>query len=255
MWYEYFEIAHDGNVATVTFKRPPVNALNVELVKELYAVIEQLDEDKTVRVIVLTGSGKAFVAGADIAEMSNMSTLQAREFARNGHRALSRIEKTEKPVICAINGFALGGGCEVALACDIRIMAEGAKIGQPEVNLGIIPGFGGTQRLPRLVGAGIAKELILTADPIDAQEALRIGLVNKVVPADKLLATAQEMAKKIAGKGPAAVCAAKSVIGKGLDTDLTSACVLEAESFALCFASGEPQEGMAAFLEKKPKVW
>jgi enoyl-CoA hydratase len=255
VFYELFLVAREGNVATVTFNRPPVNALNAELVHQLYNVIEELDEDKNIRVIVLTGSGKAFVAGADIGEMRDMSPLQAREFARNGHRTLSRMERSEKPVICAINGFALGGGCEIALACDIRIMAETAKIGQPEVNLGIIPGFGGTQRLPRLVGPGIAKELMFAADAIDAQEALRIGLVNKVVAADKVLATAQALAKKIAGKGPAAIKAAKTAINKGLDVDLAAGNALEVEAFGLCFGTGEPKEGMTAFLEKKPKVW
>lgn len=252
---KYFLVSAPDAVALVKFNRPPVNALNAELVTELYEVIEALDRNPAVRVIVLTGEGKAFVAGADIAEMSAFSPLEARAFAQNGHRTLARLEKSEKPIICAINGFALGGGCEVALACDIRLMADGAKIGQPEVGLGIIPGFGGTQRLSRLVGPGIAKELVYTGDHIDAQEALRIGLVNRVTPLDKLLDTAMEMARKIATKGPAAVRLAKSVINRGLDSNLNTGNALEIEAFGVCFASGEPKEGMAAFLEKRKPNW
>jgi len=255
MDYKYFLITTQDGVALVKFNRPPVNALNTELVKELHEVIEVLDQDTAVRVIVLTGQGKAFVAGADIAEMSKLSPLEAREFARNGHRTLSRLERAAKPVICAVNGFALGGGCEVALACDIRVMADSAKIGQPEVNLGIIPGFGGTQRLSRLVGPGVARELIYTGDHVDAQEALRIGLVNKVVPLDKLMDTVMELARKIAAKGPAAVRLAKNVISRGLDSSLDAGNSLEIEAFCVCFASGEPKEGMTAFLEKRTPNW
>jgi len=255
MNYKYFPVSVTDAVALVKFNRPPVNALNTELVKELHEVVEDLDKDPAVRVIVLTGEGKAFVAGADIGEMSRFSALEARDFARNGHKTLARMEKTEKPIICAINGFALGGGCEVALACDIRVMAEGAKIGQPEVNLGIIPGFGGTQRLSRLVGPGLAKEMVCTGDHIDAQEALRIGLVNKVVPLDKLMDTVMDMARKIAAKGPAAVRLAKSVINRGLDSNLDTGNALEIEAFGVCFASGEPKEGMKAFLEKRKPDW
>jgi enoyl-CoA hydratase len=255
MAYKYFLVETLGPAATVTFNRPPVNALNSELVSELFGVIDALDRDKAVRAIVLTGAGKAFVAGADIAEMSLMSVLEARDFARNGHKTLNRLEQADKPVICAINGFALGGGCEIALACDVRIMAEGAKIGQPEVNLGIIPGFGGTQRLARLCGPGIAKELIFTADPLEAHEALRIGLVNRVVPPEQLQAAAQEMARRIAAKGPTAVRLAKHAINRGLDADLNTGNTLEIESFGVCFSSGEPKEGMKAFLEKRKPDW
>jgi enoyl-CoA hydratase len=255
MDYKYFLVSVPDAVALVKFNRPPVNALNTELVKELHEVIEALDKDPAVRVIVLTGEGKAFVAGADIGEMSRLSPLEARAFAQNGHKTLARLEKTEKPIICAINGFALGGGCEVALACDIRVMAEGAKIGQPEVSLGIIPGFGGTQRLSRLVGPGSAKELVYTGDHIDAQEALRIGLVNKVVGLDKLMDTVMEMARRIAARGPAAMRLAKSVINRGLDSNLNTGNALEIEAFGVCFASGEPKEGMTAFLEKRKPNW
>ena len=253
--YEYFLVSVEAGIATVTFNRPPVNALNSDVVTELFSVANALDHDPDVKVIVLTGQGKAFVAGADIGEMSKFTPMQAREFAHNGHRALTRLEQAEKPVICAINGFALGGGCEVALACDIRIMADSARIGQPEVNLGIIPGFGGTQRLARLLGPGVAKELIYTGDSIDAQEALRIGLANKVVPGDKLMETAREIAQKIAGKGPTAVRLAKTVINRGLDSSLGTGNTLEIEAFGVCFSSGEPKEGMAAFLEKRKANW
>jgi enoyl-CoA hydratase len=253
--YKYFLVSDQDGVAVVKFNRPPLNALNTELVKELYQLVDELDKDSGIRVMVFTGEGKAFIAGADIGEMSKFSALEAREFARNGHKTLSRMEHSEKPIICAINGFALGGGCEVALACDVRVMAEGARIGQPEVNLGIIPGFGGTQRLSRLVGSGVAKQLIYTGDQVDAQEALRIGLVNRVVAPDQLMDTALEMARKIAGKGPAAVRLAKSVINRGLDADLTTGNSLEIEAFGVCFASGEPKEGMTAFLEKRKPNW
>jgi enoyl-CoA hydratase len=255
MDHKYFLVTTQDGVALVKFNRPPVNALNTALVRELYEVADRLDRDAAVRAIVLTGEGKAFVAGADIAEMSKLSPAEAREFALNGHRTLNRLEQAAKPVICAINGFALGGGCEVALACDLRLMADSAKIGQPEVNLGIIPGFGGTQRLARLVGPGVARELIYTGDHIDAQEALRIGLVNKVVTGDQLLETAMSVARKIAVKGPAAVRLAKSVISRGLDSSLAAGNALEIEAFADCFSTGEPGEGMSAFLEKRKPQW
>jgi enoyl-CoA hydratase len=225
------------------------------MILEIEQVFEELAKDEELRAVVLTGEGKAFVAGADISEMKGFDPIHAREFAQNGHRTLNKIENLHKPVIAAINGFALGGGCEIALACDIRIIAEGAKIGQPEVNLGIIPGFGGTQRLPRLCGVGIGKELIYTGEAIDAQEALRIGLVNKVVPQDNVLETAKDMAKKIAGKGPRAIKAAKATINQGLDLELHSAKNLEIRQFGACFSSDEPKEGMSAFLEKRKPNW
>jgi enoyl-CoA hydratase len=253
--YEFHHVAVQDGIGTVTIDRPPVNALNTKVVEELHQVVEALDKDVGVRVIVLTGNGKTFVAGADITEMTEFSSLEARDFARNGHKTLNRIEQCEKPIICAINGFALGGGCEVALACDIRIMAEGAKIGQPEVNLGILPGFGGTQRLSRLVGVGMAKLMIYGADPLDAQEALRIGLVQRVVSPDKLMDVALDIARKIATKGPAAIRLAKSVINRGLDSDLLTGNALEIKAFGACFSTGEPKEGMTAFLEKRKPNW
>ncbi|MFO7650867.1 MAG: enoyl-CoA hydratase-related protein, partial [bacterium] len=234
---------------------PPVNALNTEVVLEIEHAVDWFAAEPDVMVIVLTGEGKAFVAGADIAEMSAFTPPQARAFAQNGHRALGKLAAVEKPVIAAVNGFALGGGCEIALACDIRILAEGVKIGQPEVNLGLIPGFGGTQRLARLVGPGIAKELIFSADAIDAAEALRIGLANKVVPADKLIETATALAQKIASKGPTAVKLAKACINRGLDCDLGTGNAFEVEEFVVCFGTAEPAEGTAAFLQKRKPSW
>lgn len=232
-----------------------MNALNTEVVLEVERAFDWFATQDDVMVVVLTGEGKAFVAGADIAEMSRFTPLQARVFAQNGHRALARVASIEKPVIAAVNGFALGGGCEIALACDIRVLADTARIGQPEVNLGLLPGFGGTQRLARLVGPGRAKELIFAADAIDAAEALRIGLANRVVPADKLLETVTEMARKMAAKGPTAVRLAKTCINRGLDTDLGTGNAFEIEAFGVCFSSGEPAEGTRAFLEKRKPDW
>lgn len=246
----------EDNIAFIKFNRPNVlNALNTDTILELERTLDEIKKIPEIRVIILTGEGKAFIAGADISEMSKYSSMEARVFAQNGHRVLGKLEDIDKPVIAAINGFALGGGCEIALACDIRILAENAKIGQPEVNLGIIPGFGGTQRLARLCGAGIAKELIYTGDMIDAQEALRIRLANKVVPLDKLMDSAKEMAKKIMNKGPIAIRMTKTIINRGLDSNLETAKELEIETFALCFSTGEPKDGMTAFLEKRKASW
>ncbi len=246
------EIA-DGT-AVVTINRPKaLNALNEETLRELQCAFVGLAEDTNVQVIIITGSGeKAFVAGADISAMQPLDALQAREFAKLGHEVMRSIEACPKPVIAAVNGFALGGGCELALGCDIRIAAENARFGQPEVNLGVIPGFGGTQRLARLVGKGLAMEIILTGDMLDAAEAHRIGLANKVIAQAELLDTAKAMAAKIASKGPLAVKLAKEAIRNGLEMDLDKANQYEAELFGLCFASEEQKEGMQAFLEKRP---
>jgi len=255
MDFKHLLVSKAEGIGWIRFNRPPVNALNTETVLEIAQAFDWFAAQDDVSVIVATGEGKAFVAGADIAEMSGFTPMQARVFAQNGHRALAKIANIEKPVIAAVNGFALGGGCEIALACDIRVLAETAKIGQPEVNLGLIPGFGGTQRLARLVGPGVAKELIFTADAIPAAEALRIGLANKVVPLENLVETATEMAKKIASKGPTAVKLAKTCINRGLDTDLTTGNAYEIEAFGVCFASEEPAEGTKAFLEKRKPNW
>jgi len=244
-------------VGIVKINRPDaLNALNTETLGELRKAMHSLAfENDTVKVIVLTGEGKAFVAGADISEMKDMSGFEAREFSLLGQKVFNFIATQEKPVIAAVNGFALGGGCELALACDIRVASDKAKLGQPEVNLGVIPGFAGTQRLSRLAGVAKAKELIFTGDMIDAQTAHSIGLINQVVPADQLMTTCMDLANKIASKGPAAVKLAKTVINKGIQADLSTGSSYEAEAFGLCFSTGEPKEGMTAFLEKRKPNW
>jgi enoyl-CoA hydratase len=244
------------DVGIVKMNRPDaMNALNSQTLKELKEAISQLKDDDAVRVIIITGEGKAFVAGADIAEMKDMTAEQAEEFSRTGQKVFDRIAKIKKPVIAAVNGFALGGGCELAMACDIRIASEKAKLGQPEVNLGVIPGFAGTQRLSRLVGAAKAKELIFTADMVDAQTAHSIGLVNQVVPVEQLMDVCMEMAKKIASKGPKAVKLAKKVVNEGVEEKLEKGSEYETHEFGECFASGEAKEGMSAFLEKRKPNW
>ncbi|BDV41843.1 crotonase [Geotalea uraniireducens] len=241
-------------VVTVTINRPAaLNALNREMLEELAAVINELAADQAVRVIILTGAGeRAFVAGADIAVMREMAPAAARELALLGQGVCRAIERCPKPVIAAVNGFALGGGCELALSCDIRLAAESARFGQPEVNLGIIPGFGGSQRLPRLVGRGRALELLLTGEMIDAQEAWRLGLVNRVVPAAELLAEVRGLARKIAAKGLVALRLCKEAVINGQELDLERACTYEADLFALTFATEDQREGMTAFLDKRP---
>ncbi len=244
-------------IAVVTINRPrALNSLNSETLRELLSLFEGLRDDAEVDVVILTGAGsKSFVAGADIAAMQPLDPLAGRAFARLGHQVLNAIEKLPQPVIAAVNGFALGGGCELAMACDIRLASENARFGQPEVNLGIIPGFGGTQRLPRLVGKGRAKEIIFTGEILDAAEACRIGLVNRVVPADDLLETARALAAKIVSRGQFAVRMAKEAIDNGLELDVDRAGNYETELFGLCFASADQKEGMAAFLEKRPAVF
>lgn len=253
MSYENLLVEFDGNIATVFVNRPKaLNALNGATLKEIEEVFVELEKNDDVNAIILTGSGeKAFVAGADISFMKDLDPIVAKEFAELGQRAFNKIETNKKPVIAAVNGFALGGGCELAMACDIRVASIRAKFGQPEVNLGVIPGFAGTQRLSRIVGKGIAKELIYTADIIDAQEALRISLVNKVVSPEQLLDVVKEMAKKIACKGQIAVRLAKQVINEGLEMDSERSYSHEANFFGLCFATQDQTEGMTAFLEKR----
>lgn len=254
MAYENLLIEQEGKIAVVYVNRPQaLNSLNDATVKDLGQAFAELENNDEIDVIVLTGSGdKAFVAGADIAYMKDLEPLAARDFALLGQRVFNQIENNKKPVIAAVNGYAFGGGCELAMACDIRIAGEKARFSQPEVNLGILPGFAGTQRLPRLVGKGIAKELIFTADIIDAQEALRIGLVNKVVPRDELLAAAKAMAQKIAAKGQIAVRLAKQAINEGLEMESQKAHTHEANCFGFCFSTQDQKEGMTAFLEKRP---
>ena len=242
----------DG-IALVTLNRPKaLNALNQATLEELGKMADMVAQDSSVKVVILTGSGdKAFVAGADITQMQPMSAIEGRNFGKLGQAVFSKIENLPQPVIGAINGFALGGGCELAMACDIRIASEKAKFGQPEVTLGITPGFAGTQRLSRLVGKGRAKELLYTGDMIDAQEAYRIGLANKVVSAEELMPVAKAMAQKIMSRGPVAVQLCKAAVNEGLDTDLDTGTAYEAEVFGLCFATADQKEGMSAFVEKR----
>jgi len=256
MEFKNLVIEKKENIGIVKINRPEsLNALSIGTLGEIRDAVTSLNTDEDVKVLIFTGEGKAFIAGADIKQMKDMNEDEAREFCNLGQKIFDIIENLDKPVIAAINGFALGGGCELALACDIRIASENAKFGQPEVNLGIIPGFGGTQRLPRLVGKGMAKELIFTGDIIDAQTALHIGLANKVVAPDALLDEAMAMAQKIASKGPAAILIAKSVINRGIDTDLAKGLSIERDGFVQCVASGEAREGMEAFVEKRKPNW
>jgi len=240
-------------IATITINRPQaMNALSPDTIRELGAVIKLLQERDDVHVVLITGAGeKAFVAGGDISTFAEAGPLVAREFALLAQNVLQMIETGPKPVIAVLNGYTLGGGCELAMACDIRLASDKAKIGQPEVNIGIIPGWGGTQRLPRLVGKGLALEMILTGDMIDAAEAHRIGLVNKVYPADQLMERARELAGKIATKGQVSIRLAKEAVQRGLELDLEHANRYEADQFALCFDSEDQKEGMRAFLEKR----
>jgi enoyl-CoA hydratase len=244
----------EGKIATVTFNRPKaLNALNQETVQEALTCFKELKNNDAVQVVIVTGTGtKAFVAGGDIAFMRELTPLAARTFGLLGQELTNTIEGLGKPVIAAVNGFALGGGCELAIACDIRLASDNAKFGQPEVNLGVIPGFGGTQRLPRLIGKGRASELIFTGDIIDAAEAYRIGLVNRVVPQDQLLPLCRDMAARIISRGPVAVRLSKDAIINGMEMDMARACIYEVDQFALCFTSPEQKEGMDAFLEKRP---
>ncbi|MDC7788136.1 enoyl-CoA hydratase-related protein [Rhodoplanes sp. TEM] len=255
--YENLLVEHRDGIAIVTIDRPKaLNALNAATLAELSKVVGTLAEDTSVQVVIFTGRGeKAFVAGADITEMQAMSATEARNWGKFGQKVFAAIEALPQPVIAAVNGFALGGGCELAMACDIRIAAENARFGQPESSLGITPGFGGSQRLPRLVGTGRAKELLFTADVIDAAEAFRIGLVNKVVPVGRALEEALAMAGKIASRSPVAVGYCKAAANEGMNVDLGSAIAYEAELFGLCFAAPDQKEGMTAFVEKRKPVY
>lgn len=252
MEYTKLIIEKQNHICIVKINNPQtMNALNSIILEELDHAFSRIAEDKEILVVILTGEGRAFVAGADISQMANMNATQGKAFGELGASVFRKIELLDKPVIAAINGFALGGGCELAMACDIRIASVKAKMGQPEVGLGITPGFSGTQRLPRLIGTGRAKELIYTADIIDAAEAYRIGLVNKIAEPDELMSEALKMAVKIAKKAPIAVKYSKEAINKGIQTDIDSAIAIEAGLFGLCFATEDQKNGMVAFLEKK----
>lgn len=243
----------DG-IATVTVNRPEkLNALNEAVLQELSTAFERCRDDTDIRSVILTGAGeKAFIAGADIAALSRLTPAEAEANSRSGQELTKLMERLRKPVIAAINGYALGGGCELALACTLRIAAEGARMGQPEVKLGIICGYGGTQRLPRLVGRGRALELLLTGEAIDAAEALRIGLVNRVVKREALMDEARALARRIMAAGPLAVAASMNLVYEGLDKSLEDALDMEAYAFARGFETQDMREGTAAFLEKRP---
>ncbi|MCG8539670.1 MAG: enoyl-CoA hydratase-related protein [Clostridia bacterium] len=245
----------EEGIGILSINRPKaLNALNTNLLTELNRAIDMACKDNEVDVLVITGEGKAFIAGADISEMKSMMAEDARDFSKLGNALFRKIELMEKPVIAAVNGFALGGGCELAMGCDIRIAGEKAKFGQPEVSLGITPGFGGTQRLSRLVGIAKAKELIFTGKIIDAETAEKIGLVNEVVPQEELMDRAMKMAEKISSASKTAIKYSKAAINRGFETDIETGLDMERDLFALCFATFDQKEGMEAFLQKrKPK--
>lgn len=248
----FVELTKKDNIAVITMNRPEaLNALSKAVFADLEAVLDDVENDDDVYVVVITGAGRAFIAGADIGEMAPMNVAEGLAFSELGNRLLMRVDMMEKPTIAAVNGFALGGGCEMALACDIRIASEKAKFGQPEVGLGIIPGFGGTQRMARIIGTGAAMELIYTADTIDAQKAKEIGMVNYVVPAEELMDKTMEMAHKICKNAQKAIRVSKMAIRRGIDCDISTAVTYEALAFATCFGTEDQKEGMQAFLEKK----
>jgi enoyl-CoA hydratase len=247
-------LSRDGFVATVQLNRPAVlNALNLETMNELVATLESLDNDDTVRAIVLAGSEKAFAAGADIKEMASASAIDM--LYRDQFTKWDRIRKIKKPLIAAVSGFALGGGCELMMHCDIIIASETARIGQPEINIGVMPGAGGTQRLTRAVGKGLAMEMVLTGKFITGEEACTAGLVNKVVPVEFYLEEAQRLAKEIASRPPVAVRLAKEAVLKSFDTTIEMGLEFERKNFYLLFASDDMKEGMAAFIEKRKPEW
>jgi len=257
MEYNNILLSKEGNVAVLKFNRPKaLNALNPDVFHEMNDAVDKIMADKTIKVLVLTGEGeKAFVAGADIAHMVNLSPLQLKEFSRYGQDFLFRLEALPMPVIACVNGFALGGGCEIAMACDFIYAADTAKFGQPEITLGVIPGFGGTQRLSRLVGKAMAKELCMTGAMINAQEAKDIGLVNKVFPKEKLWEETMKTASSIAGYGKIALRSIKECMERGNDVDLHDGCFMETDAFALTATSPDQKEGMTAFLEKRKPVF
>jgi len=241
-----------GHVAVLTIDRQEaLNALNGQVLKDLSAAVDAVEADEEVYVVLLTGAGRSFVAGADIGEMKPLTPVEGKAFGRLGNDVFLKIERMTKPVIAAVNGFALGGGCELSMACDIRIASEKAKFGQPEVGLGITPGFGGTQRLARIVGTGKAMELIFTAKTIGAAEAREIGLVNQVCASEELMDKAMEMAEMIAANAQVAVRESKACIRRGIQTDIDTGIAYETEAFGMCFSTADQKEGMSAFLEKR----
>jgi enoyl-CoA hydratase len=253
MAYENILFEIQDGVGVLTFNRPKaLNALNPKTLEEINDVIDSVQQDESVHVLVLTGAGdRAFVAGADITEFPKMNPLQARHFGEVGQTIFFKLEHLPKPVIACVNGFALGGGCELAMSCDFIYASDKARFGQPEVNLGLIPGFGGTQRLARMIGRAKAKELCMTGEMIDAQQAKELGLVAKVFPAEQLMEETMKAAKLLATRAQGVLRSLKQVINRGMDVDLKSGCALEVETFGLCFASQDAKEGVSAFLEKR----
>src|SRR5215510_8638891 len=253
MTFENILLQKKDSIAYVTVNRPKVlNALNMATMEELRSAFHGIKNDKDIRVVIFTGSGeKAFIAGADIGELSKHDAVSGKEYTHKGQSVLDLIENLGKPVIACINGFALGGGCEIAMACTMRLASENAKLGQPEVKLGIIPGYGGTQRLPRLVGTGLAMQMLLTGEMISAQEAHRIGLVNEVLPGDKLVSRAEEIATKIITNAPLAIQYCMEAVNQGINMTLPEGLFLEATLFGICCASEDKKEGTTAFLEKR----
>lgn len=250
----FIKFEKDGAVGIVTIDRQEaLNALNADVLDELDACVTEIEKDKSVKAVVLTGAGRAFVAGADVAYQQPLDVAGAREFGRKGSKLFRRIEKLEIPVIAAVNGFALGGGCELALSCDMILASDKAKFGQPEVGLGITPGFSGTQRLPRRVGVAMAKELLYSGAMINAAEAERIGLANHVYPLDELMTKAVELAKSFAANASIAVKYTKAAVDRGIDMDIDNGIGVENEFYAMCFATEDQKEGMSAFLEKREK--
>ena len=252
MSYKTIELSVADRIATVTINRPDkLNALNVAVFDDLTRVVDELRDRAEIGGVIFTGAGRAFVAGADISELESLGAPQAKALAQRGQQVFSRLETLPKPVIAAINGFALGGGCELAMACHVRIASDAAKFGQPEVKLGLVPGYGGTQRLPRLVGKGRALQLLMTGEIIDAAEAYRIGLVNKVVPGAELMKTAQDMMKAMLANAPLALAGCIDMVNRGYDIPLDDALALEAGAFGDLAITEDKREGTRAFLEKR----
>lgn len=252
MKYENIKFQKQGNIGILTFnKLSALNVLSTNVLNELNEALDEFKRDNDIYVLIITGEGKTFVVGADISEMKDKTPEEAKIFAELGLNVFRKIELMEKPVIAAVNGFSLGGGCELAMSCDMRIASEKAKFGQPEVGLGITPGFAGTQRLPRLVGIAKAKELIFTGDLIGAEEAYRVGLVNKVVIHEELMNETLRLANKIASKAQVAIRFSKIAINRGAESDIETGMIVEKDLFALCFKTKDQKEGMGAFLEKR----
>ncbi len=256
MSYQFLQFDVTDRIATITVNRPDkLNALNDATIAELGVAIDEAITREDVGAVLLTGAGRAFVAGADISELESQSPLEALKRARAGQAIFRRFETSPKPTIAALNGFALGGGCELAMACHLRIASEKAKLGQPEVKLGIVPGYGGTQRLPRLVGRGPALRLLLTGEMIDASEAFRLGLVDQVVAPEALMDTARALLQSMLANAPLALAGCIEALNRGLDVDLEEGCAIESDFFGLLSATSDMREGMTAFLEKRPPVF